>query len=87
VTLLEAIQGRVSIGYTAAELAAQTVLEICAQWSLEPCVADEVLFVMAKRKLPCGHPEHIRELKHPACRHCMAIFLLEEIGQVIEVYP
>lgn len=86
-TLLEAIQRRVHDHEAAPSAAIETALEICAQWTLEPCVANDEVFVGAVRIQQCGHPDYIPLARPVPCRHCMATFLLEEIGQAIGVYP
>jgi hypothetical protein len=73
-TLLDKIQAALGNHYGCGQTgdAAEAVMELCARWSLQPCVASEV-----SASAPSG----------AECRHCVAIEILEEIGKAIEVYP
>lgn len=67
-TLLERIQPHLD-----QDAALAVVLERCALWTLEPCVA--------------GNPTYITGSRYASCNHCVAELLLRDIGTAIGVYP
>ena len=72
-TLLETIQAAIGNHYGCGQTGdmAEAVMELCARWSLQPCVT----------------PLTVPAANGAECRHCVAIEILEEIGKAIGVYP